>query len=447
MAVVVRVDPRHRPLRVLRHVHGGEVHVAVHGRALLRDLRAEREVVAQLGRVREHPRRHLVQGLPDVQVRARLRGHAGPPRHELRVVGDGEPELPVDLRVDVVEPARQHPLPGVGELQVVALRAARVRAARVGRRVAPDAERADAELDPRLERLDPLGDRPDELVDVVPPPVLDRREARAVLRVGGGVGQRLAGHGVGVEVVVEVHAVDVVVLHAVQDRRVDVLAGLRQARVEVELAAVGPHPVGVLPRGVGGQELRRVRLHRDAVRVVPGVQLEVACVRLRHDEGERVEARVAALRAGEVLRPRLVGAGPERVGRRPHLDEDGVEVHARGHVEPVHVLGPQLVRAQPRARGPVDVDDGRDPHRAQLPLAGGGAGGGRRRARRRGRCGGCHRADGHGQRRAGDPGGREGEEAAASEGSVGGGFCRDGMRHCRPPRIRRVREFHARWYL
>ena len=139
--------------------------------------------------------------------------------------------------------------------------------------------------------LDALGHRAHERVDVVAPPVGDVVEARAVRGVGRGIRNRLPGHRVRVEVVVEVHAVEVVVLDRVQDGPLDVLLRLGQARVEVELAAVRPDPLGVHARRVLGHELGGVGLHRDAVGVEPGVQLEVAAVRLVDDERERVVAR------------------------------------------------------------------------------------------------------------------------------------------------------------
>ncbi len=269
----------------------------------------------------------------------------------------------------------------------------------------------------------------------MPAPVLDPVEARPVRRERLRVRDRLARDRVRVEVVVEVHAVDVVVLDAVQDRGRDVLLGLGQARVEVQLAAVRPHPLRVLPRRVLGHELGRVRLHRHAVRVVPGVDLEVALVALLDDEPERVVARVLALDAREVLRPRLVRARPERVRRRAHLDEHGVETEVARDVEPVQQLGLLLLGREPGRRRPVDVDDARDPHRAQLALAGrrGRAARGERRAAGRGEGRrGRERADRDGERARRDAGRREGEELPSSDPGRRRGGGRGGAveRHC-----------------
>ena len=74
----------------------------------------------------------------------------------------------------------------------------------------------------------------DQQVDVVAPPVGLVGEAPAVRGEGGVVGEVLAGGRVRVEVVVEVHAVDVVPRDRVQHRGLHELADLGDAGVVVE---------------------------------------------------------------------------------------------------------------------------------------------------------------------------------------------------------------------
>ncbi|RAO32897.1 hypothetical protein PSN13_03587 [Micromonospora saelicesensis] len=378
------------------HLHRGEVHVALH----LRVRPVERQVVGQLTRVLPvRPVRRiaaLVVGLADVELHAGAAHRLGPPRHEARVVGGRVlADVPVELRHHVVDPLLLDPLAGVGRDDVVRLAAGGVRTERVDGLVAPDAERADAELYPRLGRLDLAVHLLDQQVDVVPPPVGPVGEAPVVGREGRVVRHLVGAAGVGVEVVVEVDAIDVVPLDGIHHGGLDELADLGDPGVVVEPAAgdagrwVGEGPVGVLLRRVAGGELGEVGAgaagggHRDAVRVEPGVELQVPLVRLVDQEGQWVPARVLAAYPGQVFRPGLVRRGPERVGGGPDLHHDGVVVQAPGQVEQLAVLG--LLGGDPvrvglgRLAGPVDVDHRRDPHGPELPFRGGrvgGAGGG-----------------------------------------------------------------------
>jgi hypothetical protein len=217
----------------------------------------------------------------------------------------------------------------------------------------------------------------DQQVDVLPPPVR-QRQSSAILRVLRGVGEHLPGDRVRVEIVVEVHRVDVVAADRVHDRVLDQLAGLRYAGVVVQLAAVRDDPVRVLPGRMRRQQRTGVGVHRHPVRVEPRVQLEVALVRLADGVRERVVAGVTALRTGQVLRPRLDVRRPERVGGRPDLQHDGVVVLPYGVVQPGLQLGLLRGSGQSGPRRPVDVHHRRDPARSELPLR-------RRRVRRAGR--------------------------------------------------------------
>src|SRR5699024_11050888 len=129
-----------------------EEHVPVDGREGLGQI----QVVAELAHLLEDALDRLVRRLADVQSHVGVGDLVRPPGHESLVVRGGVAELPVDLWVDVVDPALAHPAQGVRADHVVGLRAGGVRALRVARGVAPDPERADPEPHPGLLRPDPL---------------------------------------------------------------------------------------------------------------------------------------------------------------------------------------------------------------------------------------------------------------------------------------------------
>ncbi len=200
---------------------------------------------------------------------------------------------------------------------------------------------------------------------------------------GRPVSERRAGSRVGVEVVVEVDAVDVVAVHHVHDQVGDERPYLRQARVVVEAAVLAHDPVRVLPGRVGGGEALEAAALAHPEGVEPRVQGEVALVRLGDGERERVVSGVPPLRPREPARPGLVRRRPHGVRSGTYLEDHRVEVQADGQVEPSPQLGLLAGDAQPRSRRPVDVLHARDPHRAEVVLGEAGLDGARSRRRQR----------------------------------------------------------------
>ncbi|KGC52790.1 hypothetical protein DO65_4945 [Burkholderia pseudomallei] len=363
------VQARRRAEPVRAHILRREVDVALHlGRGEI-----ERQMAAQLVGIgpagRLIRRADLVRRLPDVQVRVAPAHFVGPPRHDLVVIGGREAPRPVRLRNDIVDPALAHPAARVRVKVVVGLhRSRRPRALRIGRRIAPDRERRDPELHPRFRGLDALSERFDETIDVVATPVGERRETRAVLRISRGVVERRARDRVRVEIIVEMHGVDIVAGDRVHDRVDDERARGGHAGVVIQLAAVADHPVRMRARRMRGDERVEPVVHRDAVRIEPCVQLEIAPMRFGDGERERIVAGIAALRARQIFRPRLERRRPECVRGRPNLQDHRVAVHPDRVVEPRAQLGLLRGGRQARARRPVEVDHRGDPGAAELTL-------------------------------------------------------------------------------
>ena len=173
MAVPVPSDDAHAVQPVRADVLGAEVYVA--GDVGLGGV--VEQVVAHLAREPVPLRRlrrgaDLVRGLADVEMHVVPVDHVGPPVDDEVVVRHCQALRPVDLRADVVDPLVENPSAGVRIQVLVGLHAGpRRRAERVLVVVHPDPEGGDAELDPRLGRLDLAAQTGDERVDVVAPPV------------------------------------------------------------------------------------------------------------------------------------------------------------------------------------------------------------------------------------------------------------------------------------
>lgn len=174
--------------------------------------------------------------------------------------------------------------------------------------------------------------------------------------------------GVRVEVIVHVHAVDVVAPHHVAHGRDQLALRVGFTRIEPQLRAVRAHELGPPRRDMR----RRQRGDRGGVpraeRIEPGVQLQPA----RVGRGDRERQRVVRIPrrlsrcAGEVLRPWSVVCRIDRIGRGAHLQEDRVQSQRLRAIEDADQLRLLFRGGEIAPRRPVDVAHGGDPHPANL---------------------------------------------------------------------------------
>jgi hypothetical protein len=224
---------------------------------------------------------------------------------------------------------------------------------------------------------------------------------------------------IGIEIIIDVHAIHVVAADDITDDGERALGGDGLAGVHPEHVAVFLHDVGVRQADVVGREGGFGLGVAGAVGVDPDVQLEAAPVRLLDPDGERVVARRATLDAGEVFRPGFEGGGVECVGGGADLEDDGIEAHGLRAIEERDDLGALLRGGQAAFARPVNVVDRRDPDAAEL------ARGGRRLVGQRGRR--CRRGRGRCRRGGGPAAGEEqrrseSEEVARDLRARGGAF-------------------------
>jgi hypothetical protein len=118
------------------------------------------------------------------------------------------------------------------------------------------------------------------------------------------------------------NAIDGVTMNDIEHHAKDVLARGWNTGVGPEEFAFLPDPVRMCLRDViEGKRSGGVR--RRAEGINPSVQLEAARVRLSHGEGERIVVGICPLRAGKKGGPRFDLRRVERIGRWPHLQENG----------------------------------------------------------------------------------------------------------------------------
>ena len=174
-------------------------------------------------------------------------GMFGPPTHEAVVVGRGMSDGPIELRDDIVHPALTNPEQDVGIQVVVVLQPAGVTAghATSGRIVVVYAKRRYAELDPRFDAVHRVVQHFDEGVHVVSAPICAVVEAIAVGGVGCIVGNGQTCGGIGIEIVVDVQAVDVVTAHNIGRHIANVALVLNHTGIKKDEPVIRKKAVGV----------------------------------------------------------------------------------------------------------------------------------------------------------------------------------------------------------
>ena len=177
--------------------------------------------------------------------------HVSPPLCQHVVAGRVAGEGPVNLRRDIVQPSLLHPETGIGIGLIVGRRAAGVGTGRIVGAVAPDACRTDAEFNLGVQLLDGTGNLLDQQLGIMPPPVRLRGKSLTVLLERPAVVQRRSRR-FGVEIVVELDAVNRIMFHDFRHDTGYPVAHFRDARIEHEAIAGGAYPLGVQNVYAGG---------------------------------------------------------------------------------------------------------------------------------------------------------------------------------------------------
>ena len=179
-----------------------------------------------------------------------------PPSQQLLVTLAFLVDGPVELGCEVVHPAGLQPLPRIGIQFFEGIEPLHV----FGIARPPDAEGTDTELHPGLGAGHGTPERVDEQVDILPPPVVARERttlgsvALPAAIVGKGDGLAAAALGIGIEVVVEVDAIDVIALHDVEHHADGALAYGGLAGIHPQRLAVALHQLRALPAEVVASE-------------------------------------------------------------------------------------------------------------------------------------------------------------------------------------------------
>ena len=296
-----------------------------------------------------------------------------PPAAETVVVGCGMSNLPIDLRHGVVHPTLVNPVDDIGVEVVIVLQTAGVRSGDGAAvlLVVVDAEGTDAELHPGLCLVDGTMEHLDEEVYVVASPVAAVADAVVVFLERGIVGDGLSGYGVGVEVVVDMEAVNIVATDDVLHHLTDVLAvlvegGVEDEQVVISEEALGPLHIGVVVGQLGGT------FRLGAVGIYPGVEFHLSLVTFAYHPFQRVPVGCGGLtlQAGEETAPRFIGGSVHSIGFTAYLKHHGVDATLLHSIE---LFGEASLRAFGAEALELAVDD-LHPRTAELAFRGCGNG-------------------------------------------------------------------------
>ena len=229
-----------------------------------------------------------------------------PPMDEFVVVGGTVANLPVNLRYAIVHPAVGIPQQYVGIQVIVVLETVGTTAIGIVFLVAVDAERRHTDLHPRLGLVDSLVKLFDEEVDIETSPVTTIADAVGVGTILGVVGNLHASHGIRIEIVVDMEAIDIVARHDIANYRADIVAALLQGRIEQRQTIVLEGPFRMLhDHVVTGITVSHLRL--GTIGIDPRMKLHTTLVALSNHplQGVPIRIRLSALFACQIVAPRF----------------------------------------------------------------------------------------------------------------------------------------------
>ena len=274
----------------------------------------------------------------DVQIA--LRDMLVPPMDELVIVGRTIANLPIDLRHTIVHPTFGIPKQHVGIEVVVVLQTVSTAAIGVALLITIDAEGRNANLYPRLGVVNGAVELFDKQIDVIAAPVATIVDAVAIGAILCIVGNLNTSNGIGIEVVIDVQAVDIIARHNITDDVANIVAAGLLGRIQQRQTVVLKRPLGMFYNDVvAGIFVRQFRL--GTIGINPCVQLHAALVALVDHPRQRIPIGIGfcALFASQIVAPRLDIALVERVALGANLEDDGV---ATVFLQFVQLIGQRL---------------------------------------------------------------------------------------------------------
>ena len=150
----------------------------------------------------------------------------------------------------------------------------------------------------------------------------------------------VAGNGIGVKIIIEMHTVDVVTLNHVYNNSNQIVAHLRNTRIEIFVGSIGKKPFGF---GIGDMLFAHIGIlycGHGAKRIKPCVILHTLGVSLFYHKFQRVEIwhGGASLLAGKPFAPRLKFRSKKSVGGRTHLKYHGIVSCVFPSIEQIKII-------------------------------------------------------------------------------------------------------------
>ena len=217
----------------------------------------------------------------------------------------------------------------------------------------------------------------DEVVHIAPPPLVTLGLAAAHACGPVALEAVFIGEGqiatistldrIGIEVVVDVHTVQVIALHHVGDHLQAVLLHLGLAGVEPHHVAITVHPGRVAARHVLRMQRPTGRWMACPIGVEPGVQFQPLGVAGLHPQSQSIEVGTGLTLCMQVVAGRLQIGPVQGVSGGAYLHDQRVEPHGLRSLNDVQNLRAQGGGTQARLLGPVDV--GHAGHPGGAPFA------------------------------------------------------------------------------
>jgi len=293
----------------------------------------------------------------------------GPPGEKCFVIGRRVSGTPIQLRSYIIDPAQFQPFPHISIQHIIrGMRNAGIATSLVFGFISPDTHWTDSKLNMRCHDSQAVRKLFDKAIYIISPPVIYVGKALSISAKGRSIRQRNPIFGIGIEIVVEMKAIYIIVIHQLHDRSYQVFPDSWQTRIQVKSIAILKNPIGLLFADVIIGYTAKAYMRNGPEWIKPGMKFHVAVMGRSYHKSEGIIIRIRRL---SLCTCQIFGPGSkltfvESIATGPDLHNHGVHAISLLTIQQVFIFPFLLICRETFSGWPVYIMESCYPNRSEF---------------------------------------------------------------------------------